>query len=121
MSRLAERLAQLRVVPQAMLPSTLKHKILLPNVAEIRLEYSRNAKEFGPMFQFYRKYIADLRFNNPDLKIHRNASADGPLVGKLVLVGKKGGEGSEAVIECVKMKNAEELKDRIVQLNEELL
>ena len=40
------------------------------------------------MFQFYRKYIADLRYHNPDLKILRNATEDGPLVGRVILVSK---------------------------------
>lgn len=93
MSKVAEKLAQLRLIPPNMLPSTLKHGIALPKLAELRMEYSKNAKEFGPMFQFYRKYVADIRFNNPELKIYRNATADGPLVGKIVLRGKNSAEG----------------------------
>ncbi len=54
-----------------MLPSTLKYKTALPKITEIRMEYNRNAKEFGPIFRFYRKYIADLRHHNPNLKIIR--------------------------------------------------
>lgn len=88
MSKLAEKLANLRVIPPNMLPSTLKYNLTLPKLAELRLEYSKNAKEFGPMFQFYRKYVADLRLNNPELKIQRSATVDGPLVGKIYLRGK---------------------------------
>ena len=40
----AEKLAQLRKIPLGMLPSTLKYNLVLPNISEIRFEYSRNAK-----------------------------------------------------------------------------
>jgi hypothetical protein len=70
----AERLAQLRHIPNSMLPATLKHKILLPKLTEIKLEANRNAKELGPVYSFYRKYIADLRLHNPQLKITREVS-----------------------------------------------
>ena len=32
----AEKLAQLRKIPPNMLPSTLKHNIVLPNITEIK-------------------------------------------------------------------------------------
>jgi hypothetical protein len=73
------------VIPPNLLPSTLKHKTVLPKVTEIRLEYNRSAKEFGPIFRFYRKYIADLRYHNPHLKIIRDASANGPLIARMVI------------------------------------
>lgn len=117
----AEKLNKMRVIPNTMLPSTLKHKLVLPNIVEIRLDYSRSAKEFGPMFQFYRLYVADLRFHNPDLTIHRNVTDEGPLVGKVVIRGKNTPEGEEIVIEGIKMKTPEELKEKIIQINSELL
>ena len=42
------------------------------------------------MYLFYRKYIADLRYHNPHLKIIRNATTDGPLVARIVLTSKSG-------------------------------
>ena len=67
----AEKIASLRHIPENMLPSTLKHNIVVPKLAELKLEYSTTAKEFGPMYSFYRKYIADLRYHNPSLKLIR--------------------------------------------------
>lgn len=40
----ADKLAKLRQIPSNMLPSTLKHKLILPRIEEIRLDYSRAAK-----------------------------------------------------------------------------
>ncbi len=56
----------------------------------MRFEYAQSAKEFGPMFQFFRKYVADIRYHNPQLNIWRNKSENGPLVGRIVLVRKSG-------------------------------
>lgn len=114
----ADKLARLRQIPNNMLPSTLKHKLLLPKIAEIRLDYSRSAKEFGPMFQFYRMYVADIRYNNHDLLIHRNATEEGPLVGKVVVRGKN---NAEMEIEGMKMQSAEELKNKIVEFNNSMI
>jgi hypothetical protein len=50
------------------------------------------------MFQYYRKYIADIRYNNPDLKIKREAIVDGPLVGRIILVPKNKVEGEQILI-----------------------
>jgi len=44
---LAERLAQIRNIPNHMLPSTLKHKLLLPKITELKLEANKSAKELG--------------------------------------------------------------------------
>jgi hypothetical protein len=44
---LAERLAQIRNIPNHMLPSTLKHKVLLPKITELKLEANKSAKELG--------------------------------------------------------------------------
>ncbi len=41
---LAQKLAELRVIPQNILPSTLKYKVTLPKIAELKIEYSKNAK-----------------------------------------------------------------------------
>ena len=41
---LAEKLALLRVIPSQMIPSTLKHKINLPKLTEMKFEYARHAK-----------------------------------------------------------------------------
>ena len=74
------------------------------------------------MFQFYRKYIADLRYHNPDLKVLRNATEDGPLVGHVILVSKSGIKNEEDLtIVSTQVETVEELKDRIVKLNSELL
>ena len=81
----AEKLAQLRNIPPNLLPSTLKHKLVLPNITEMRFEYSKSARTFGPLYLFYRKYIADLRHHNPHMKIVRSATEDGPMVARLVL------------------------------------
>lgn len=34
---LVDRLAQLRQIPQHLLPSTLRHKVLLPRLTELKL------------------------------------------------------------------------------------
>ena len=68
---IAEKIAQLRPIPQELLPSTLKYNLKFPKFAEIKFEYAKTAKELGPMLQFYRLYIADLRYNNPELSIVR--------------------------------------------------
>lgn len=82
----AEKLAQLRVIPPQSFPSTLKHNILLPKFTEIKFEYARQAKESGPTYAFYRKYIADLRHHNPNLKIYRDVQENGPLIARVVLL-----------------------------------
>lgn len=82
---IAEKLAQLRHIPNSMLPATLKHKILLPKLTELKVEANRNAKELGPVLNFYRKYIADLRLHNPHLKITREISELGPLAARVSL------------------------------------
>lgn len=64
------------------------------------------------MFQLYRKYIADLRYHNPDLNIKRDATEEGPLIGRIVLVGR-GAPDDEKVIECIKYKTVEDLKEKI--------
>lgn len=82
---LAERLAHMRHIPNHMLPSTLKHKVILPKITELKLEANKSAKELGPVFSFYRKYIADLRYHNPHLKISREISDLGPLIARISL------------------------------------
>lgn len=64
------------------------------------------------MFQLYRKYIADLRYHNPNLTIKRDATEEGPLIGRIVLVGR-GASDDEKVIECIKYKTVEDLKEKI--------
>lgn len=110
---LAERLAQLRQIPNHLLPSTLKHKVLLPKITELRLEANRTAKEIGPVFSFYRKYVADLRFHNPHLKITREVSDLGPLIARITL--RRADAAEPYVIEGGKYKSPEELKARIVE------
>jgi hypothetical protein len=85
---LAERLAQLRIIPPEKIPTTLKHDIVLPKFQEIRFESARNAKEFGPMYNFYRKYIADMRYHNPALRIVRDVTETGPLIARILLIKK---------------------------------
>jgi hypothetical protein len=41
---LAEKLALLRAIPPQMIPSTLKYKINLPKLTEMKFEYARRAK-----------------------------------------------------------------------------
>lgn len=85
---LAERLAQLRVIPPEKVPSTLKHEISLPKFQEIRFQSARMAKELGPIFAFYRKYIAALRHQNPNLRIVRDVTDTGPLVARILIIKK---------------------------------
>lgn len=57
------------------------------------------------MLQFYRQYVADLRFHNPQLRILRESEVGGPLVGRVILVSNTGkGEQEDLLIEsnCVK-------------------
>lgn len=37
------------------------------------------------MLVFYRKFVADLRYHNPNLKIQREITESGPLIGRIVL------------------------------------
>ena len=104
----AEKIASMRPIPENMLPSTLKHNIVVPKLAELKLEYSTTAKEFGPMYSFYRKYIADLRYHNPSLKLVREVTEDGPLVARIVLKSQSGQENPEdMMIESSKVKTEE--------------
>jgi hypothetical protein len=73
------------------------------------------AKEIGPTFQFYRKYVADLRYHNPNLKIIREVTESGPLMARICL--KKSDAMEPFVIEGVKCKNAEDLKNKILEFN----
>lgn len=41
---IAERLKQLRQIPENMLPSTLTHKITLPKFTEMKIEHNQRAK-----------------------------------------------------------------------------
>lgn len=107
-----EKLAQLRTIPAHMLPSTLKHKILLPKCTEIKLEANKLAKELGPTLAFYRKYVADLRLHNPHLKIHRLVTESGPLIARITL--SKGEAVEPLVLEGNKFKSAEEIKNKIL-------
>lgn len=109
---LAERLAQLRQIPNHMLPATLKHKILLPKFTELKFEANRNAKELGPIFSFYRKYVPDIRFHNSQLKVSREISELGPLIARISI---RKGEGEPYFIEGAKYKSPEELKARIIE------
>ena len=40
----AEKIAALRHIPPTMLPSTLKHNLMLPKISEMRFDYARNAR-----------------------------------------------------------------------------
>jgi hypothetical protein len=74
------------------------------------------------MFQFYRKYIADIRFNNPDLKLTREATPDGPLVARMILVSSTGkGSEEDLTIESNRVKSVDELRDKILHIHNELL
>lgn len=114
---LAERLAQLRQIPQHLLPGTLRHKLLLPRLTELKLEANRSAKELGPVFAFYRKYVADLRHHNPHLLLTRQVTETGPLVARISL--RKAQEGEPFVIEAGKCKTAEELRSRIQEYHDQ--
>jgi hypothetical protein len=67
----------------------------------------------GPVFSFYRKFIADLRYHNPHLKIVREITESGPLIARIVI--KRGEESEPFVIEGGKYKTPDELKSKIVE------
>ena len=113
----AEKMAKLSQIPEQMLPSTLKHRTLLPNIKEIRYEYNRFAKEFGPMFQCYRLYVADLRFHNPHLKLQRAVTPDGPLIAKIII--EKANNSELITLEGAKFNSVEELRSKLIQINNE--
>jgi hypothetical protein len=70
------------------------------------------AKECYPILQFYRKYCADIRFHNPDVKFHRITSKDGPIIAQIVLVRKDNIE--PIIIDSTKAKSVDELKNKII-------
>lgn len=75
----AERWAALYAIPEEIRPSTIKHSIMLPNIVAITFEYRKGAKDIGPAFRFLRKYGADIRFHNPELKLQRLKTPEGPI------------------------------------------
>lgn len=66
-----QKIADLKKIPEELLPSTLKYKIELPNIKKISVEYRDQCKDIGPAFQFLRKYTADIKYHNPGITIER--------------------------------------------------
>lgn len=84
----AERLTAMKTLNDSILPSTLKHEVLLPNIKAIKIEYRNRATECGPAFQFLRKYGPSIRFRNPDLKLERVQTPEGAMIVRMLVYGK---------------------------------
>lgn len=113
----AERIAQLRVIPKQKLPQTLHREILLPNIKEFRLNYRPMCKNIGLSLQFVRQFGPALRFYNPDLRVAKTHSAEGPIIMEILVLRK---EQSEPVkLMPNEYKSTEEILAALQKINDQ--
>ena len=91
----AERIAELKVIPKEKLPATLSIEIALPNIREVRLNYRPICKNIGLSLQFARKYGPAMRFYNPGLEFNRVHKPDGPILMEILVFRKDQGSNEE--------------------------
>ena len=88
----------------------MQYKILLPYVKKITIDYRNDCKDIGATFQFIRKYIADIRFNNPNIIIERNRTAEGPIKLKFTVTKNN---GLEEFIDPSLCEGCEDIKNKL--------
>jgi|JI6StandDraft_1071083.scaffolds.fasta_scaffold40665_6 hypothetical protein len=77
-------LAELREIPETMLPVALQQsKILLKRIERIDVDYQHRPKAYLELFKFLRERAPVLKYHNPRLVINRRISKESPVIPKV--------------------------------------
>ena len=112
----AQKIADLKILTNEILPATLRQQILLPNIEKIRLHYRPNAKNVGLSVGFLRRYGAAIRYHNPHIEVQRLREASGPPNFKFEVYKK--GVPTPILIKADKKEKVKEIVEAIQEIDE---